>query len=67
MRKLICKDFTCKHNGSNNVCEKKTVEIDFAKCQSFEKGFHYYLQLVYSQLRSTNMIPNNELNYELKL
>lgn len=67
MRRLICKDFTCKHNGSNNVCTKKTVEIDFKECQSYEKGFHYYLQLVYRQLKSTNMIPNNELNYELKL
>lgn len=67
MRKLICKDFTCKHNGSNDVCTKKTVEIDFAKCQSYEKGFHYYLQLVYGKLRNTNMIPNNELDYELKL
>ena len=67
MRRLICKDFTCKHNGSNNVCTKKTVEIDFKECQSYERGFHYYLQLVYRQLKHTNMIPNNELNYDLKL
>lgn len=67
MRKLICKDITCKYNGSNDVCTKKTVEIDFGKCQSFEKGFHYYLQLVYGKLRNTNMIPLNELNEEVKL
>jgi hypothetical protein len=67
MRKLICKDFTCKHNGDNNVCQKKTVEIDLAQCQSYEKGFHYYLQLVYGKLSNTNMIPLNELNEELKI
>ena len=67
MRKLICEDFTCKHNGANNVCTKKTVEIDFAKCQSYEKGFHYYLQLVYNQLKNTNMIPLCELSDDLKL
>lgn len=67
MRRLICKDFTCKHNGSNNVCTKKTVEIDFAKCQSYEKGFHYYLQLVYRQLKHTNMVPLNELTDDMKL
>ena len=67
MRKLICKDFTCKHNGDNNVCQKKTVEIDLATCQSYEKGFHYYLQLVYGKLSNTNMIPLNELNEELKI
>lgn len=67
MRKLICKDITCKYNGSNNVCEKKTVEIDFGSCQSYEKGFHYYLQLIYGKLRSTNMIPLHEVNEEVQI
>lgn len=68
MRKLICKDFTCKHNGDNHVCTKPTVEIEYnAHCKSYEKGFHYYLQLVYGKLDNTNMIPFNELDDELKL
>ena len=67
MRKLICKDITCKHHGDNDVCQKKTVEINFAKCQSFEKGFCYYLQLVYNELHSSNMIPLNRLTEEMKI
>ena len=67
MRKLVCQDITCKYHGYNNVCQKATVEINFARCLSFEKGFGYYIQLVYEKLHSTNMILPTDLNDDLRL
>ena len=67
MRKLICKDITCKHHGANNVCQKKTVEINWAECQSYEKGFYSYIQKVLKKLQNTNMIPLNELDEDMRI
>lgn len=67
MRRLICKDITCKYHGLNNVCKKGTVEIEFAQCQSFERGFHYYVNLVWNKLSNTNMIPAMDMTHDMKI
>ena len=67
MRKLICEDTTCKYHGENNVCQKKTVEINFARCLSFEKGFYHYILLALQKLKNTNMILPLDLNEDMKI
>lgn len=67
MRRLICKDICCKHHGDNDVCTKPTVQIDNATCVSFEKGFYYYIQLVYSALSNSNFISADQLSEDMRI
>ena len=67
MRRLICKDICCKYHGKNDTCTKATVRIDFAKCQSFERGFHYYINLVWNQLSHSNMITAMDMTHDMKI
>lgn len=68
MRKLICKDITCKYHSANNVCSKPTVEIVYqARCNSYEKGFHYYVNLVWDKLDNSNFIPANDLTQDMRI
>ena len=67
MRKLVCKDTTCRHHGANNVCQKKVVEIKFAKCQSYEKGFYYYIFKALDALQNTNMISLDQLDEDMRI
>ena len=67
MRRLICKDICCKYHGLNDVCKKATVNIDNAKCQSFERGFHYYINLVWNKLSNSNMITAMDMTHDMKI
>ena len=68
MRRLICKDITCKHNSyTNNVCNKATVEIDCAKCKSYERGFFYYTNHVWNALNKSNMIPAMDMDHDMRI
>lgn len=67
MRRLICKDICCKYHGAHNTCTKATVNIDNAKCQSFERGFHYYINLVWNKLDVSNMITPMDMTHDLKI
>lgn len=67
MRRLICKDITCKYHGLNNVCKKATVNIECRECQSFERGFHYYINLVWNALSHTNMITGMDMSHDMKI
>ena len=67
MRKLICEDICCKYHGTNDVCKKKTVKIAFAQCQSFEKGFCYYTNLVWNALDHTNFITATDLTHDMRI
>lgn len=67
MRRLICKTIHCKYHGNNDVCIKPTVEISGSKCMSFEKGFVYYIHLVYDELDRSNFIISNNITEDLKI
>ena len=67
MRRLICKTKYCKYHGNNDVCTKSTVEISGSSCVSFEKGFVYYIHLVYDELSHSNFIIPNNLTEDLKI
>lgn len=67
MRRLICKTKHCKYHGNNDVCTKSTVEISGSACMSFEKGFVYYIHLVYDELGGSNFIIPNNITEDLKI
>jgi len=67
MRRLICKDITCKYHDLNDVCKKATVEIARRECQSYERGFHYYVNLVWNRLKHSNMITAMDMTHDLRI
>lgn len=67
MRRLICKDITCKYHDINNVCKKATVEIARRECQSYERGFHYYVNLVWNKLKHSNMITAMDMSHDMRI
>lgn len=54
---MICKNKGCKHRdgGKCRIVRKVKIGTD-GKCESFEKGFIYYTELVFDALDNTNMI-----------
>ena len=67
MRRLICEDITCKYHDLNNVCKKATVEIAYKECQSYERGFHYYVNLVWNKLKNSNMITAMDMSHDMRI
>lgn len=67
MRRLICKDITCKYHDLNDVCKKATVEIACKECKSYERGFHYYINLVWNKLKHSNMITAMDMTNDLRI
>lgn len=68
--KLNCENIRCKHNSEKKCMSKKTITIGakfFKGCDGFEKGFHYYFNLVWNALDTTNMIQYPDLTKDLRI
>lgn len=61
-KKALCKNIRCKHhNGSSKCSGNMKIGYD-GKCTAFEKGFPYYLFLVWDSLQHKNYIDMVEIN-----
>lgn len=66
---MICKNRKCKHIGNDNKCQiPRKVKISaYGKCEAFEKGIMYYIDLVYDALNDTNMILPQALSADMRI
>lgn len=66
---MICKNRGCKHRDSRDRCEiVRKVKIGVSgECESFEKGFVYYTDLVFDALNNTNMILPQSLTKDMRI
>lgn len=66
---LKCRNTSCRHHTMEDDCNAE-VSLNFAgKCESYEKGFFYYFQIVWDALSDKNYIDLMEirLNPDLKI
>lgn len=66
---MICKNRGCKHKGDNDRCMivRKLKIGPSGRCESFEKGLMYYIDLVYDALDGTNMILPHDLTMDMRI
>lgn len=66
---MICKNRKCKHIGVGDKCEiQRKVKIsESGRCEAFEKGVMYYIDLVYDALSNTNMILPQCLTMDMRI
>lgn len=66
---MICKNRGCKHRGDNSRCTivRKLKIGPSGRCESFEKGIMYYIDLVYDALDDTNMILPQALTMDMRI
>ena len=66
---MTCDNRGCKHRTENKRCAcVKKLKIDSGgRCTSFEKGFMYYIDLVYEALDGNNFIPASRLTKDMKI
>ena len=65
---MICKNIACKHNDRDRCGIVRKVKIGRSgMCESFEKGFAYYTDLVFDALANTNMILPLDLTTDLRI
>lgn len=67
MPSVKCKNGECKFNNHNGKCTKKSIELDYNGCKSFEKNIIYYIHLVWDELDGTNMIFPFKLDNDLRI
>lgn len=66
-KKITCSNTDCKHNNMDGGCKTFVKIGGDGSCQSFEKGFIYYIHLVWGALANKNFIDFNELTAELRI
>lgn len=66
---MICKNRKCKHLGIGNKClvPRKVKISSSGKCEAFERGIMYYIDLVYDALSDTNMILPQALTNDMRI
>ena len=67
MPRVRCKNGECKFNDHQGKCTKKSIELDYNGCKSFEKNIIYYIHLVWDALDDTNMIFPFKLTPDLRI
>lgn len=68
-RKIKCKNTECRHYKSGDICDTSITIGRSGKCESFEKGFIYYFQIVWRSLLRKNYVDEIEImnNPDLKI
>ena len=66
---MICNNRKCKHKGMDNKCQiPRKVKISASgRCEAFERGIMYYIDLVYDALSNTNMILPQSLTTDMRI
>lgn len=59
--KVTCRNTTCKHYISEDGCDTDISLNVNGKCESYEKGFNYYFNLVWNALENKNYIDMVEI------
>lgn len=67
MPRIKCTNSECKFNSHDKKCTKKSIELDYNGCKSFEKNIFYYIHLVWNELEDTNMIFPFNLTPDLRI
>ena len=67
MPRVRCKNGECKFNNHDGKCTKKSIELDYNGCKSFEKNIIYYIHLVWDALDDTNMIFPFKITPDLRI
>lgn len=68
MRKLACENVSCKHhNSTDNRCSLTPSIGPSGYCTKFEKGFLYYINLVWNALGNKNFIDAVEMDEEMRI
>ena len=66
-RKVYCKNTACKHHSAQNKCNTVVQIGSNGKCNSFEKGFVYYIHLVWDALGSGNFIDASRFDDDMRI
>ena len=68
-KSFICNNSLCKHYNylKKNCGLRETITLDSTGCTCFEKGIHYYTNLVWSLLDNSNIITTEDLTKELRI
>ena len=67
MPRVRCRNGECKFNDHQGKCTKKSIELDYNGCKSFEKNIIYYIHLVWDALDDTNMIFPFKITPDLRI
>ena len=67
MPRVKCKNGECKFNDHDGKCTKKSIELGYKGCKSFERNIIYYIHLVWDELDGTNMIFPFKLTPDLRI
>lgn len=66
-QKVSCVNAACKHHCDGNRCDAR-VKIGLSgKCESFEKGFVYYIHLVWAMLGDSNFIDAKQITPDVRI
>ena len=65
-RKLYCSNLDCKFHMKDK-CNAEKIHISSSGCDTFEKGLHYYFNLVWDALEHTNMITEDKLTDDMRI
>lgn len=63
MRSICCENIRCKYYSSKGGCSKANIDIN-GTCKAFEKGFLYYVFLVWDKLSNSNFIDFVDIHYD---
>ena len=66
-QKVKCNRTTCKHHTGNNKCDTRITIDANGGCASFEKGFIYYIRLVWDALGGGNFIDAYQVTPDLRI
>ena len=68
MSEVNCADTCCRHNDIKTGGCKSAVKIGpDGRCESFEKGFIYYIDLVWKALDGANFIDATQMTQDLRI
>ena len=66
MERVSCNNIRCKHQSNEKGCDIDQIGIN-GTCQSFEKGFWYYVFLVWDKLAHSNFIDFVDIHHDSDL
>ena len=64
---IVCINTSCKHNDMNHGCRINGIIGIGGECESFEKGFIYYIRLVWNALSRSTFIDALDLTSDLRI
>lgn len=66
-QKVKCNRATCKHHTDHDRCDARIIIDADGRCVSFERGFVYYVRLVWEALGDGNFIDAFQVTPDLRI